>query len=61
MNRDHYLSKRSRLPSQAPVEQQVVPEGKADTAAQRIQPVEPDESRPTDAGDTARQEARPGQ
>lgn len=59
MNRDHYLSKRSRSPLQRPTDRRVGPEDKAETDIEPAQTVEPAKSL-TNAEDTAKQETRAG-
>lgn len=60
MNREHYLSKRSRAPLQRPADRRVGPEDKAEAGIEPAQAVEPAESRVTNAEDTAKQETRTG-
>jgi len=60
MNRDHYLSKRSRPSLQRSTDRRGGPEDKAEAGIEPAQAVEPAESRVTNAEDTAKQKTRTG-
>jgi hypothetical protein len=61
MNREHYLSKRSRAPLQRPADRRGGPEDNAEADIEPAQEVEPAESGVTSATDTAKQETPLGQ